>query len=172
MLMVFQSPTSSRHRTLAAVLSATIVIAGCTNVPTTALSGNYTVGSTEVHQKLALDTVRQLHALFPPASTRFDIAQPAADSFGIALVTGLREKGYAVMESSAVSTANRPSSPGEAARQSKPPATGLVLRYLIDSPGTDNLYRVSLQIGNGSLSRAYLSDIDGVQAAGAWVRKE
>jgi len=172
MRVISNIPASVRLCRLLTVLSATLVFAGCANIPSAAPSVTATTGSTGVQLTLAQDTIRQLLALYPPANTRFNIAQQATDAFGTALVTGLREKGYAVMESSAVSSVNQPSTFGEAARQPKPASAGLALQYLIDNPGTDNLYRVSLVIGNGNLSRAYLAENEDVKAAGAWARKE
>jgi len=172
MRTIFDLPVLVRHFSFVTAFCATAAFTGCATAPPAISSGNYIAGSTAVQQKLARDTITQLLALFPPASTRFDIVQPTPDSFGIALVTGLREKGYAVMELSAVSTVPLPSSSEDPLSQSKPASAGLALRYLIDNFGNDNLYRLSLVIGSGNLNRAYFADNDGVQAAGAWVHKE
>ena len=77
---------------------------------------------------------------------------------------GLEEriaKGYALVEVKA--------SPQEAA---PPTAPGLSLHYVLDAVASPNLYRVTVMVGQKSLSRAYLAQNNRVAPAGAWVRKE
>ena len=52
----------------------------------------------ELGNSLAADAIKQLQTLYPPAHTKFNIAQPVpkTDSFGTSLVFQMREKGYAV----------------------------------------------------------------------------
>jgi type IV secretion system protein TrbH len=160
---------------LAAAISAALVLGGCVNAPTAAAStyGNYvTAGSAGFNQKLAADTIKQLVALYPPASTQFNVAQPTPDPFGVALIAGLREKGYAVMESNPVGATQPPAQAEKAASGPETALAGLDLRYLIDQQGTGNLYRLSLVVGGRSLSRAYVAQNEGAYAAGSWVRKE
>lgn len=149
---------------------ATLVLTGCAT-GTTAY-GNYAAGSASFNQKLASDAIKQLVALYPPASTRFNIAQSTPDPFGTALVAGLRGKGYAVRESNPVG-ATQPAAPSDKTASSPETGVGgLDLRYLVDQQGTGNLYRLTLAIGSQSLTRAYVAQNDSAQAAGSWVRKE
>ena len=73
----------------------------------------------------------------------------------------LRAKGYALVEVKA--------SPQEAAPATVP---GLSLHYVLDAVASPNLYRVTVMVGQKSLSRAYLAQNNRVAPAGAWVRKE
>jgi hypothetical protein len=43
---------------------------------------------------------------------------------------------------------------------------------VLDAAASPNLYRVTVMVGQKSLSRAYLAQNDRVAPAGAWVRKE
>jgi hypothetical protein len=49
---------------------------------------------------------------------------------------------------------------------------GIPLRYVVDGPFEPNLYRLTVFIGNQSLSRVYRLDQQVIAQAGAWVRKE
>lgn len=109
---------------------------------------------TALREMLVIDSVKQLLALYPPASTRFDLSQSTGDLYGAKLVQSLRQSGYALSESASPSTGQ-----------------GLSLRYIVDSP-EENLYRVTLQLGTKSLSRAYVTQNEKISPAGAWVRGE
>jgi hypothetical protein len=141
-----------RPLTLAALLA--MALAGCAS---TAPYGNFaTHPPAGLEERIAADTVKQLVTLYPPARTRFHLGQPTPDAYGSALVEALRAKGYALVEFKAA------------------PATapGLSLHYVLDAAASPNLYRVTVTVGQKSLSRAYLAQNDRVAPAGAWVRKE
>ena len=146
-----------RQLTLPALL--VMALAGCAS---TAPYGNFaTHPPVGLEQKIAVDTAKQLVALYPPARTRFHLGQPTPDAYGSALVEALRAKGYALVEVKA--------SPQEAA---PPTAPGLSLHYVLDAVASPNLYRVTVMVGQKSLSRAYLAQNNRVAPAGAWVHKE
>jgi len=138
---------------LAALLA--MALAGCAS---TAPYGNFaTHPPAGLEERIAADTVKQLVALYPPARTRFHLGQPTPDAYGSALVEALRAKGYALMEFKEAAPAAAP---------------GLSLHYVLDAAASPNLYRVTVTVGQKSLSRAYLAQNDRVAPAGAWVRKE
>ena len=134
-------------------LLCTVGLAGCATAPPP--YGNFIREAPEGYGRtVAEDAVRQLTVVYPPANTRFDLRQPNPDPFGTWLMQSLRAKGYAVQEGAAA--------PGA-------PAV-LPLRYVFDRAA--NLYRVTLLVGDQSLTRAYLAHNGAVHPAGAWVRKE
>ena len=138
-------------------LSALLVmaLAGCAS---TAPYGNFaTHPPAGLEERIAADTAKQLVALYPPARTRFHLGQPTPDAYGSALVEVLRAKGYALVEFKEAAPATVP---------------GLSLHYVLDAAASPNLYRVTVTVGQKSLSRAYLAQNDRVAPAGAWVRKE
>lgn len=149
-------------RKIALVALLLVGLAGCaTNQP----YGNFAQNSPAAYdQKMADDAVAQLVAVYPPASTRFDLLQLTPDTFGTSLVESLRAKGYALLEF-------KPSATVEAATAT-PAAGGLPLRYVVDQAPSANLYRVTLLVGSQSLTRAYVEQDGSVYAAGVWVRKE
>lgn len=146
-------------RTFAALALVAIGFAGCVANSNSRPSYDYgdfisQSAATELRETLVTDTVKQLVSLYPPASTRFDLTQPVADLYGAQLVQSLRQNGYALSESAPSTNAQ-----------------GLILRYVVDSP-EENLYRVTLQLGSQSLSRAYQTQNEKISPAGAWVRRE
>lgn len=142
-----------RQFTLAALLA--MALAGCAS---TAPYGNFaTHPPAGLEERIAADTVKQLVALYPPARTRFHLGQPTPDAYGSALVEALRAKGYALVEFKEAAPAT---------------VSGLSLYYVLDAAASPNLYRVTVTVGQKSLSRAYLAQNDRVAPAGAWVRKE
>lgn len=132
--------------------------------------GNFTQNFPAVDIKIADDTVRQLSTLYSPASTRLKIEQEASDPFGVALIAGLREKGYAVAEF--VSENDWRVMSADETSPALKSDDGLRLRYVLDYVGGNDLYRINIMIGDSSLARAYLLQNDTALAAGAWVRKE
>jgi hypothetical protein len=142
-----------RQFTLAALLA--MALAGCAS---TAPYGNFaTHPPAGLEERIAADTVKQLVALYPPARTRLHLGQPTPDAYGSALVEALRARGYALMEFKEAAPATAPA---------------LSLHYVLDAAASPNLYRVTVTVGQKSLSRAYLAQNDRVAPAGAWVRKE
>jgi hypothetical protein len=148
-------------------------LAGCATAPATAPYGNFIQASAQANDKKVVDdVVKKLVALYPPASTRFDLQHLTPDFFGTYLVESMRAKGYAVLEfkpePKAANAANSASKPAAVA------APGLPLSYIVDQAKGSDLYRVRLVINRQqSLDRAYLVAQDGViYPAGYWVRKE
>ena len=152
-------------------------LAGCT---TNALYGNFAGAPLDLNQKLADATVSQLVALYPPAQTRFNLKQPTTDAYGASLVDSLRAKGYALLElAPQVAGQGGPQAAASAAAPqaaSQPVAAGepggLDLRYIVDAPPTTNLYRVTVLVGQESISRAFVLQNGAVVPAGAWAHKK
>ena len=136
-------------------------LAGCAAGPKPVTNGNFAKASPAVDKKVADDAVKKLAGLYPPAITRFDMQHAAADSFGTSLVATLRAQGYALLE------------PKSAPRSGADHKTGnRMLSYVFDQPSGTDLYRITLTIGDQSLSRVYLAKDGSVAPAGYWVRKE
>lgn len=161
---------------MGAVLVAALVgLAGCATTPSP--YGNYAAASLDANKTMADATVAQLVSLYPPARTRFNLQQPTADAYGSALLAALRDKGYSVLEytpqpqaAPATSASDAATARTLAAATSTP---GLPLSYVVDSPETMSLYRVTVQVGSQSISRAFVVATNGkLYPAGAWVRKE
>ena len=148
-------------------------LAGCATAP--APYGNFIQNSAQANDKKVVDDVeKNLVALYPPASTRFDLQHVTPDYFGTYLVESMRAKGYAVLEfkpelkaASAASSASEPAA-------STPATPGLSLSYIVDQAKGSDLSRVTLVINRQqSLDRVYQIAQDGViYPAGYWVRKE
>ena len=139
-------------------------LSGC--VTTQSRYGNFLPPTSAAYNKtMAEDAVKQLLILYPPASTRFNLQQTTPDNFGITLVELMRAKGYALMEIKPELSAQRNS-------EAQNPPTGLSLRYVLDQVNSLNLYRVTLLVGNQSMTRAYLVQDSTVHPAGLWSRKE
>ncbi len=155
-------------RHAACSLLCVLGLAGCATPP--APYGNF-IGQAPVgyDRTLAEDAVRQLAAVYPPAATRFEVRQATSDAFGRQLMATLRAKGYAVREAESTSVA-----PGVTARAEAGATAAtspvLPLQYVLDRPA--DLVRVTLMIGDQSLTRAYLAQNESLRPAGAWVRKE
>jgi len=144
-------------RNILAVSAIAAILFGCAQQTRV---GNYSeLSSTVVQADLVSDATKQLMVLYPPAKSHFTIQQPTTDAFGSGLVDRMRDKGYAVQESSkekATVTAN----------------DGLPLGYVVDRLDDASLYRVTLLIGAQTLSRAYVVSDGAVTPAGSWSRKE
>jgi len=139
-------------------------LSGCAT--TQSRYGNFLPPTSAAYNKtMAEDALKQLLILYPPASTRFDLQQTTPDTFGITLVESMRAKGYALMEI-------KPELPAQRNSEAQNPPTGLSLRYVLDQVNSLNLYRVTLLVGNQSMTRAYLVQDITVHPAGLWSRKE
>lgn len=150
------------------IIALLAALGGCVS---TGHYGNYLEGSTPAaNQKLAADTVKQLTQVYPPASTRFNLSQTTTDGYGAMLVAGLRAKGYSLLEYTPERVVTAKETPTAAI--SFPGTRAVALRYVVDSLGENNLYRVTLLVGDQSLTRAYVAQNSTVYPAGAWVRKE
>ncbi|EPG9766465.1 hypothetical protein M0K88_004709, partial [Escherichia coli] len=134
---------------------------------------NMTETTAEANQALAADTAKQLVAVYPPALTRLNVDQETNDAYGQALIKWLRLKGYAVQEMHVDPAASFFKKLGSPSTALTPKGTReLKLRYLVDVSPSDQLYRVTVQVGTQSLTRAYLSQDNTVRPAGTWTRKE
>lgn len=152
----------------ACVLLCAVGLAGCATAPPP--YGNFIREAPEGYGRtVAEDAVRQLTVVYPPANTRFDLQQPIPDPFGTWLTQSLRAKGYAVQEGAADPVAQGRATHGEGGMAVGAPAVFL-LRYVFDRAA--DLYRVTLLVGDQSLTRAYLAQNGAIHPAGAWVRKE
>jgi hypothetical protein len=158
----------------ALALMALTAVSGCA---THAPYGNYAAASPDANKTMADSTAAQLVTLYPPAQTRFNLEQPATDPYGASLVADLRDKGYSLMEYSP-RTPMSPGAPGaapatDAAAVTRDGAPGLDLSYVVDAPESRTLYRVTVQVGKQSISRAFVvADNGSLYPAGSWVRKE
>jgi hypothetical protein len=158
---------------LSFVVGIGLLLAGCVG----SSPYGYLVGGTvppQMLERLAQDTVTRMEDLYPPAHTRLALTHPATDAYGLALIKALRRKGYGVMESRVTTRTNystRDDGPGPA-EPVVHTEKGIPLRYVVDGPFEDRLYRITVFIGNQSLSRVYRMDQQVIAQAGAWVRKE
>ena len=159
---------------LTLVLWLGVMLAGCVTAGPYGYAINGTIPPSTA-ERLAQDTVAKMETVYPPALTRLTLLHPATDPFGTALTETLRRKGYGVRETR-VHTAAIPSTREELHARIEPPAVshdeGVPFRYVVDGPFEHRLYRVTVFIGNQSLSRAYRMDEQAMAQAGAWVRKE
>lgn len=134
------------------------MLAGCATTP----YGNFVAANDEAHNKsIAHDVTQQLIALYPPASTQFNLQHPTADSFGDALVESLRTGGYAIIEHQK-QRLNKAAEPTI--------SDGMTLGYVFDR--MDGLYRLTVLVDQHVLTRAYSSSENTINPAGYWVRKE
>lgn len=152
-----------RKITIVALL--VLALGGCA---TTSQYGNFVPPTAAINQQqLAREAAQQLAVLYPPAQTRLELQQATPDAFGQALVLTLRERGYALLEFDSA----RAKAQDTAASSPTSPA-GLPLRYVLDQVGDSNLYRLTLSLGNQSITRPYLVQGGSFAPAGYWVRKE
>ena len=151
-----------------------LALGGCTTTATSRY-GNFVPSAALDQHRLADDAVQQLAMLYAPAHTRLELQQPTPDPFGQALVKSLRDKGYALQEFIPASATTK--SPASAGSQPGAVATttatgGLPLRYVLDHAGESELYRLTLMVGNQSITRPYLVQNGTFTPAGYWMRKE
>lgn len=160
-------------RKIAFLALLALALGGCATTASQSPYGNFVQSAALDQQKLATEAVQQLATLYVPARTRLELQQPTPDPFGQALVKALRDKGYALLEfvpAGSPSPASAASQPSPAAPQAAP--GGLPLRYVLDQAGDSNLYRLTLMVGNQSITRAYLAQNGVFAPAGSWARKE
>lgn len=145
-------------RTLPALI-LTLAFCGCT---TTTPYGNFVDDPNPGldQDKMAADVVTRLVTLYPPARTRLALHQSTPDRFGQALVDKLRARGYALLEREQPQT-----QPAETNGSNQP------LHYVLDQVD-GNLYRVTLIIGDRTMTRPYLQQEDTTIAAGYWTYQE
>lgn len=162
-------------RKLAFLALLLVGLAGCATTPAPAPYGNFSQNTAQANdKKVADDVVKKLVALYPPASTRFDLQHATPDFFGTSLVESMRAKGYAVMEFKPEPKAVAVATSAASSVPEKPATPGLPLSYIVDQGKGSDLYRVTVLINRQqSLDRVYQVAQDGViYPAGYWVRKE
>lgn len=143
---------------------AFVLLSGCAS---RVKQGDFTENPSLKANLLAEDACKGMVAVYPPASTKLSLKSEVKDDFGLALVERLRASGFAVLEP--VSTVRRK------AEEVISPETehGLLFSYVLDNVPEEQLVRLTLYVGDSSISRAYRSIAGGsVAPAGAWVRKE
>jgi hypothetical protein len=151
-----------------------LTLAGC-GTTATRQYGNFANNPAAYDRKIAADTVKQLLTLYPPAKTRFNLQQPTPDPFGAALVDGLRANGYELREyqaAAAIPSGEPRAAPDKGGKAGSQQATALDLGYVLDQQAGNALYRVTVRIGEQSLTRPYMARNDALVPAGYWVRKE
>nr|WP_242468400.1 hypothetical protein [Burkholderia plantarii] len=101
--------------------------------------------------------------------------QPTPDPFGQALVKSLRDKGYALLEYAPAALPRRPRPRRHRRRAHRPPRprrAACRCATCSDQAGDSNCYRLTLMVGNQSITRPYLAQNGTFAPAGYWVRKE
>ena len=111
------------------VLLLAVLLSSCASMR----YGNFTQLSQGRDAYLAANAATQLTRVYPPAQNTFCIGQRVTDGFGIALVQGLRKKGYGVNENQC-------------------PKQKANFFYVLDELEPQNLYRVSLYVGIDSVA--------------------
>lgn len=165
------------------LIIAALFLLGLTGCAPQSRFGNFIEQQAVLDQtQLARDAITKIIALFPPGKTRFELQQPTLDRFGMALVRGLREHGYAVLEFAPEPVSiipNKPATNSTSSTLEKKAVTNvssqsaaLPLHYVIDQLAGTELYRVTIQAGNSTLSRAYRQKNAVVTPAGSWAYKE
>ncbi|WP_339057987.1 conjugal transfer protein TrbH [Candidatus Regiella endosymbiont of Tuberolachnus salignus] len=147
-------------------------LTGCTS---TGGYGNYATAPLHFNQKMAQDTAAQLVTLYLPAKTHLSLKQriPPRDTYGTALVEALRANGYSVLEYTPQKRATRSQSTRFQPSAIKAPVPTIDLRYIVDAPKSTNFYRVTVQVGTGSISRVFTLAPEGkLYPASAWIRRE
>lgn len=109
-----------------------VMLSSCTTLH----YGNFTPDKPGTDGYLAKDALLQINRLYPAARNTFCLRQRAHDAFGMALIEGLRKKGYGIKENVC-------------------PRNQANFFYVVDEVKPGNVYRVSLYIGPQSLTRAY-----------------
>jgi hypothetical protein len=151
------------------VLPMLVAFAGCASMPKeeTARAGI----ASDVGQAAANDAIGAMAEVIAPAQTTLSLKRPVADSFGEALVQGLRVRGYAVVEPVSGRPSKARSEPAEAS-DSGGAAQAVAFDYRITEVGNSGLYGMTLYIGSMRLGRLYALDQQQVEPAGQWTRSE
>lgn len=155
-----------------AVVAAALALGGCAVAPAPDFSqyGRFGNIGADYELQLASESLEQLKTVYPAASTRLNVRQTTPDAYGVSLIAGLRNNGYAVSEYAGAAPARGTERPEQMTRDQRADA-GVELKYIVDHPDPD-LYRVTLFVGTQSISRAYTTDRGKLRPAGGWVRRE
>lgn len=116
---------------------------------------------------LVHDALTAMLAAYPPAKTRLNLLHEAGDMFGFRLIESMRGNGYAVAEYA-----------GPAKGGKKPAVvdspSGLGFGYILDRLKDSDELRVTLRVGDETLSRMY--QVQGAAPqyvpVGSWVRRQ
>jgi type IV secretion system protein TrbH len=158
-----------RYQTALLALSMAAGIAGCATQPT----ANKQMHALEmqVGQAVAIDGINTMTLLYPPAQTRLVLSNPVTNEFGSALVAGLREHGYAVMEPEVAqkTRSSRTKATGVAVPAS---SSGIPFSYRVSQVDPTGLYEVVLDVGSNKLARMYVLSEKRINPVGEWTRKE
>ena len=162
------------RRFLVPVLIATVLTACATSsAPRNTIYGNFIKSPLAANDKvLADDAAKQIIAVYPPGLNGFDLQLTASDAFGYYLFEQLRSQGYALKEHILVAPTKLRTKETGAATAPAAKEERIRLGYVVDLASAPNLYRVTLLVGEQSLTRAYLAQDGSIFPAGAWVRKE
>lgn len=145
-----------------------LISLGLTGCVRHAQYGNFIKNPLEINQdKIAVDSVNQLSTVYPPAKTQFVFTQNTTDNFGISFLNGLRKKGYSVRE---VKTDNKSIQNSVTKNSANSPE--IPVSYIFDQFQGENFYRITIVIGEKSISRLYTKNNSSVIPAGYWVMKE
>jgi hypothetical protein len=150
-----------RYLTLISLLFV-LGLSGCTTIN----HGNY-LGTRNLDQErfLAGDAIKQLKETFPPAQNQLDLQLKTIDIFGLYLLENLRTEGYAVNEFK-----EKPffdlSSENDSIKN------GVPFAYVVDKAKESDFIRVTLLVGEQSLTRAYKVVDDEMKPAGYWFYRE
>lgn len=119
--------------------------------------GSTVKNNSDANEIIAIDSLKKLAELYLPAKTTFSLAHPVSekDIFAQTLISGLRDRGYAVEEF------KKGISP-----------TGVPLRISLDELRGEELFRVSLLVDDQVITRAYRNDAGLITQASAWAFKE
>jgi hypothetical protein len=139
------------------------LLVGCATTKPS-IYGTFIESSDMEAETMATDAVKQITELYPPASTKIYVKQETPDAFGMALINGLRKKGFALLEYKD----NTQASAGQLVFTAE---SGMPLYYILDQAG-DSLYRLTILVGTQSISRPYLAQNGTVVPAGCWMHKE
>jgi type IV secretion system protein TrbH len=158
-----------RYKIALLILGMAAGIAGCATQPT--VSKQIRALEMQVGQAVAVDGVNTMAGLYPPAQTHLVLLRAATDEFGAALVSGLRERGYAVTEPDIPAT-NKTRLAQAKTNAPAPSANGIPFSYRITQVDPNGLYEVVLDVGSNKLARVYVLSDKRINPAGDWTRKE
>lgn len=143
------------------IVAAFLVMAGCASTP----YGNYSKAGRDLQAVMAIESVDRLAATYAPAKTTMVIGQKVEDGYGGALISQLREKGFAVVEPWKLDL-----------DEYQMPDDGKSLTYLINELGAggdaDNIYQVTLRVDTTRISRAFAEVKGEIIPMGFWAFKE
>lgn len=119
--------------------------------------GSSVKNNSDANEIIAIDSLAKIAELYLPAKTTFSLVHPVSekDIFAQTFVNGLRDRGYAVDEY----------------KKGIAPA-GVSLSFSLDELRGENLFRVSLGVGDKVITRAYMNDAGLITQASAWAFKE